>query len=63
VLLIKYCSSDQIKNKEMGGQCSTCERIGEVRTRLVGKPEEKRIFERPRCRWDDNIKVDLQKIR
>jgi hypothetical protein len=25
---------------------------------LVGKPEEKR----PRCRWEDNIKVDLQEV-
>jgi hypothetical protein len=26
---------------------------------LVGKPEGKRQFERPRCRWYDNIKMDL----
>jgi hypothetical protein len=23
---------------------------------LVGKPEEERPLERPRCRWEDNIK-------
>jgi hypothetical protein len=27
---------------------------------LVGKPEGKRPFGRPRHRWDDNIKMDLQ---
>jgi hypothetical protein len=26
---------------------------------LVGKPEEKRPLGRPRCRWIDNIKMDL----
>jgi hypothetical protein len=29
---------------------------------LVGKPVEKRPLGRPRRRWDDNIKVDLQKF-
>jgi hypothetical protein len=28
----------------------------------VGKPEVKRSFGRPRPRWEDNIKVDLQKV-
>jgi len=27
---------------------------------LVGKPEGKRPLGRPRRRWDDNIKMDLQ---
>ena len=26
----------------------------------VGKPEGKRPLERPRRRWEDNIKMDLQ---
>jgi hypothetical protein len=26
---------------------------------LVGKPEEKRPLGRPRCRWIDNINMDL----
>jgi hypothetical protein len=30
---------------------------------LVGKPEGKRPLGRPRCRWDDNIKMDLQEVR
>jgi len=29
---------------------------------LVGKPEEKRPLGRPRCRWEDNIELDLHKV-
>jgi hypothetical protein len=29
---------------------------------LVGKPEGKRLLERPRRRWDDNIKMDFQEV-
>ena len=29
---------------------------------LVGKPEGKRPLERPRYRWEDNIKIDLQEV-
>jgi hypothetical protein len=28
----------------------------------VGKPEERRPVERPRHRWENNIKIDLQEI-
>ena len=38
-------------------------RMGEgrgVHRVLVGKPEGKRPLGRPRCRWEDNIKMDLQ---
>jgi hypothetical protein len=37
------------------------ERRGVYRV-LVGKHEGKRPLERPRCRWDDNIKMDLQEV-
>jgi hypothetical protein len=29
---------------------------------LVGKPERKRPLGRPRRRWEDNIKMDFQKV-
>jgi hypothetical protein len=29
---------------------------------LVGKPEGKRTLGRPRRRWGDNIKMDLQEV-
>ena len=41
------------------------ERMGEgrgVHRVLVGKPEGKRPLGRPRHRWEDNIKMDLQEV-
>jgi hypothetical protein len=29
---------------------------------LVGKPEGTRPLGRPRCRWEDNIKMDLREV-
>jgi len=29
---------------------------------LVGKPEGGRPLGRPRLRWEDNIKIDIQKV-
>jgi hypothetical protein len=29
---------------------------------LVGRPEGRSPLERPRCRWKDNIKMDLQDV-
>ncbi|KAJ4442688.1 hypothetical protein ANN_04277 [Periplaneta americana] len=40
-------------------------RMGESRNSysvLVGRPEGKRPLERPRCRWEDNIKMDLREM-
>jgi hypothetical protein len=50
----------QVKGDEMSGACST---YGEKRNAcriLLGKPEGKRPLGRPRCRWDDNIKMDIR---
>jgi hypothetical protein len=47
----------------MGGACS---RDGDERGLyrvLVGKPEGKRPLGRPRSRWEDNIRIDLQEVR
>ena len=33
-----------------------------VRKVLVGKPEGKRPVGRPRRRWEDNIKMDLEEV-
>jgi hypothetical protein len=29
---------------------------------LAGKPERRRLLERPRHRWEDNIKIDLREV-
>ena len=38
------------------------EERGGVYRVLVGKPEGKRPLGRPRRRWEDNIKMDLQEV-
>ena len=46
----------------MGEACSAYrERRGVYRV-LVGKPKVKRPLGRPRIRWEDNIKMDLQEV-
>jgi hypothetical protein len=43
----------------------TCGAYGEergVHRVLVGKPEGKRLLERPRRRWEDNIKMDVHEV-
>jgi len=35
----------------------------EVYKAVVGKPEGRRSLGRPRCRWVDNIRMDLQEVR
>jgi hypothetical protein len=60
-----YCSPNivrMIKSRRMrwaGHVACMAERIGVYRV-LVGKPERKRQLGRPRLRWEDNIKMDLQ---
>jgi hypothetical protein len=51
-----------IYEKMMGTACSTNgEKMNAYRI-LVGNPEGKRPLGRPRCRWVDNIKMDLREI-
>ena len=45
----------------MGHVARMGERRGVYRV-LVGKPEGKRLLWRPRCRWEDNIKMDIQEV-
>jgi hypothetical protein len=46
----------------MSGACSAYgERKGVYKV-LIGKPERKRPLGRPRRRWEDNIKTDLQEF-
>ena len=60
--LTQHCSGDQIENNEMGGACNiNGERICVNRV-LVGKSEGKRTLGRPRRRWEENIKMDIQEL-
>jgi hypothetical protein len=46
----------------MGWACGTYGEGRGVHRVLVGKPERKRPLGRPRRRWEDNIKWDLQEV-
>jgi hypothetical protein len=46
----------------MGGACRTNGWERSAYRLLVGKPEGKRQLLRPRCRWVDNIRVDVGEV-
>ena len=46
----------------IGRACSTYGKRRGVYRILVGKPEEKRPLGRPRRKWENNIKLDLQEV-
>ena len=46
----------------MGGACRACKERRDVYRVLVEKPELKRTFGRPKRRWEDKTKVDLQEM-
>jgi len=46
----------QIKKNEMGGACRT------MRDRKGGQTWSIETLGRPRCGWEDNIKVDLLEV-
>jgi hypothetical protein len=57
-----YCSLNNIKKNEVGRTCSRYgERSGAYGV-VVGKHDRKRPLGRPRSRWEDNIKIDLQEV-
>ena len=47
----------------MVGACSMYGGRRDVHRVLVGKPEGRRPLGKPRHRWEDNIKLDLQAVR
>ena len=53
----------KLEKNEMGWACGAYdERRGGVYRVLVGNPEGKRPLGRPRRRWVDNIRMDLQEV-
>ena len=62
MLLTQYCAGDKIGKNEMGRACGTMEEGRGVHKVLVGKPEGKRPLGRPKLRWEDNIKMDLEEV-
>ena len=49
------------KNEWAGHVALMGDRRGVYRV-LVGKPEGERPLGRPRCRWEDNIKMNIQEV-
>ena len=47
---------------DVGGARGAYGEVRGVHRVLVGKPEGKRPLGRPRRRWEDNIKMDLQEV-
>ena len=62
-----YCSANIVRviksriMKWVGHVAGMGERRGVYRV-LVGKSEGKSLLGRPRRRWEDNIKIDLQEV-
>ena len=54
--------SDKIEKNEMGGSDSAYGERRGVCMVLVGKPEGKISLGRPRRRWENNIKMDIQDV-
>ena len=46
----------------MAGHVARMEQSRNAYRVLVGKPEGKRPLGRPRCRWEDNIRMDLRAV-
>ena len=62
VLLTQYRAGDKIEKNEMGWACGAYGWGEGAYSVLVGKPEGGRPLGRPRRRWVDNIRMDLQKV-
>ena len=62
-----YCSPNIVRviksiRMRWAGHVARMEEGRVVHKVLVGKPERKRPLGRPRRRWEDNIKVDLEEV-
>jgi len=51
-----------IKKNRIGGTRNTCRKEERCMQGLVGKSEGTRPLRRPRRKWEDNIKMDLQEV-
>ena len=62
VLLTQYCAVDKIEKNEIGGARSAYGEAKGVNRILVWKAGRMSPLERPRGRWEDNIKMDFQEV-
>jgi hypothetical protein len=59
--LTHYCASDKMDKNEIGGVCSSVG-VGSVVYRVLVGKQGTRPLRRPRRRWEDDIKADLQDV-
>ena len=62
LLPTQYCVGGKIEKNVVRGHVGRMEEGRGVHRVLEGKPEGKRPLGRPRRRWEDNIKMDLQEV-
>jgi hypothetical protein len=62
VLLTQYCAADKKRRMGWAGHVARMREKRGVYRVLVGKHEGKILFGRPRHRWEDNSKMDLQEV-
>jgi hypothetical protein len=61
-LLTNHYLGNPIKKNEMDGVYGMCGGRKDAYRVLVRRPKGKRPLERPRHRWKDNIKINLQEM-
>ena len=52
----------KLRRMRWAGHVACMGERGGVYRVLVGKPEDTEKLGRDRCRWEDNIKIDLQEV-
>ena len=57
--LLGILNRDQLR---WAGHVARMEQFRSAYRVLVGKPERKKPLGRPRCKWEDNIKMDLREV-
>ena len=62
VLYHSISTGDESEKNEMGGHVARKGECRDIYRFVVLKSEGGRPLGRPRCRWEDNIKMDLQEI-
>jgi len=62
VFLTEYYSGDQIKKNEMRRACGTYQRLERCVQNFGWEARGKKPLGRPRRRWEDNIKMNIQEI-
>jgi hypothetical protein len=60
ILFSKIKKSNNLKDYDIGGTCSTDGKMITIDKILIGKPGENMPLGRPRRRWKDSIKIYLK---